>query len=105
MQAICRGVLSNVYSTALSGSVNWPWSVAMQDETRAQEAKILRLAFRSRMYASESWVGCGPRTAQFLGIKRRKMGLVDKIWMTVSRIIHDREVLVMRALRSRVRGK
>ena len=35
MHAKYRRVLSHVYSTAIDGSVNWPWSVAMLDKGRA----------------------------------------------------------------------
>ena len=37
MQAKCRRVFSHLYSTALNGSTNWPWSDTMLDKARAWE--------------------------------------------------------------------
>ena len=47
MLAECRKVLGHVYSTALNGSINWPWSGAMLNKVRAWEAKLLRFTFSS----------------------------------------------------------
>ena len=71
----------------------------MLDKVRAWRAIILRLTFRARMYAGESWVGYRERTAYSLRIKWRKMGLPtmaeevgDKIWATRNWAIHDGDV-------------
>ena len=53
----CKRVHSRVYSTVLNGSINWPWSGAMINKIRAQEAKILRLTFRSRRMPDDTWGG------------------------------------------------
>ena len=58
-------VHSYIYSTALHGSTNWPWSGAMLNKVRAWEARISRLTFRPR----ESWIIYRIRTAW------KKMGL------------------------------
>ena len=79
----------------------------MLDKVRAEEANILRLTFRARMYAGYSSVGHRQRTAHSLRIEWRKMGLPtmaekvgDKIWMTMNWAIYDGELPVMGALRS-----
>ena len=58
----CRRVLSHACSTALDGSVNWPWSVTMLAKVRTWEATILR----PKMYAGESWVGFRKREQRSL---------------------------------------
>ena len=103
----CRSVLSHVCSTALNGSISWPWSGATLNKVRAWEAKILRLTFRARMIPSESLVNYTIRTAKSLRIKWKRMDLpllnekiVDKIWTTMNWAIHDGDVPIMKVLRS-----
>ena len=91
MTTKCRRVHGHVYSTALNGSIKWPWSGAMINKVRAWEAKILRLTFRPRMKPGETSVGCRKRTAQTLRTSWRKMGLplltdkiASKLWTTMT---------------------
>ena len=105
--AKCQKVLSNVYSTALNGNINWPWSGATLSKARAWEAQILRLTFRACMFPHEGCVNYRIRTARSLRIKWKKMGLplltekiVDNIWMTTNWAIYDGDVPTMKALRS-----
>ena len=62
----CKRVHSHVYSTALNGSINCPWSGVLINKVRAWEAKILRLTFRPRMKQDETWVGYRTRTVRLL---------------------------------------
>ena len=75
MLTLCRRVLSHVKSTALNGSINWPWSAAVINNVRAWEAKILRFTFKPRMKPGETWVGYRKKTAQSLRTSWRKMCL------------------------------
>ena len=56
MTTKCRRVHRHVKSTALNGSINWPWSAAMINLVQALEAKISRLTFRPRIKPDETWV-------------------------------------------------
>ena len=89
----CQRVLSHVNSTPLSGSVNWPWSVAMIDKVRAWETKILRLTFRPRMKPEETWVGYRKRTAQSLRKNWRKMGLPLLTGVENDRVVEKPDLL------------
>ena len=102
-RAVPMAKCKRVDSTALDGSINWPWSGAMINKVRAWEAKILLLTFRPRMKPDETWVVCRTRTANFL----RKMGLpllteriANKIWTTVTWADYEGDVPMMLALRS-----
>ena len=99
MSSTCRRVLSHVQSTALNGSIKWPWSAAMIDKVRAWEAQILRLTFRPCMKPDENWVGHTKRNAQSLRKSWRKMGLLlltekiaSKIWTTMTWAVYECDV-------------
>ena len=75
-------------------------------EHRLWENKILRLTFRPKMHAEESWVGYKQRAGRTLRIIWRKMGLptlvekiVDTFWTTMNWAIYDGDVPILRALR------
>ena len=61
MKTKCRRVVSRVFSTALNGSVNCNWSATTMTKVRQWESQILRLTFRPKMKAGESWVEYGKR--------------------------------------------
>ena len=77
MQTKCRSVLSHVYSTALNGCVNWPWRITMLARVRAQEAKILRLTIRPRMYAGRKLGWPQAEDKSFLAYHMEEDGLAD----------------------------
>ena len=66
----------HVYSTSLTGSINWPSSGAMLTKVLAWKANILHLTFCARKNSGESGVNCRIRTAHSLRIKWKKMGLL-----------------------------
>ena len=107
MTTKCKRVHSHVYSTALNGSISWPWSGAMLNEVRAWGSQFLRLTFRPRRMADETRVTYKIRPSRFMGICWRKMGLpllshkiARKIWTTMTWAVYDGDVTVMLALRS-----
>ena len=90
MMTKCKRDRSHVYSTALNGSINWPWSGAL----------ILRLTFRPRMRPDETWVGYKIRTSRSTRISWRKMGLplliekfASKIWTAMTWAVYDGDVV------------
>ena len=103
----CDRVVCHVFGTALSGSVNWPWSTERVMGIKRWEAKILRLTFRPKRKAGEDWVEYRKRTSGRMRAKWRKMQLattaqknVEKVWKTVAWAVYDGDVPVMKALRS-----
>ena len=107
MTTKCKRVHNHVYSTALNGSTNWPWSGAMINKVRAWESQILGLTFRPRRMPDETCVTFKIRTSRFVRVCWRKTGLpllteknANKIWTTMTRAAYDGDVPSMLALRS-----
>ena len=71
----CHWVVSHVFSTALDGSVHWPWSVARMTRVRHWETKTLRLTFRPKMRAREGWVDCRKTSSRAIRAQRRNLDL------------------------------
>ena len=103
-------VVGHVFGTALTGSVNWPWSGERVMRVKRWETKVLRVTFRPRTKAGEEWVEDRKRNSKEVKAKWRKMQLptravkiAEKVWKTMAWASCDGDVLVMNAPRSTLR--